>query len=130
MAVTIRSKFLCPKGSKKCSVNKRCVRKTSIKTPRCKKGSRKCANQRCYSKREFAAAKIQRLFLKRREEQERERVAEEPIPLTRTNNRCRVGTRRCIRGDCIKKSIRGYKTPRCRRGTRKCADQLCYNKKP
>lgn len=43
----------CKKGSRRCSVTKRCVSTTKSRlayTKRCKPGSRKCANGRCYGK--------------------------------------------------------------------------------
>lgn len=42
----------CPKGFRRCSVSKKCVRK--IKTRKalkpCAKGSRRCSNKKCYIK--------------------------------------------------------------------------------
>ena len=38
----------CKKGSRRCSVSKKCASKSNNKTPRCKKGSRKCYDSKCY----------------------------------------------------------------------------------
>ena len=42
----------CQNGSRKCSINRFCFKKStsSSKTKRCQKGSRKCANNNCYRK--------------------------------------------------------------------------------
>lgn len=58
------AKFKCPTGSRKCPVTGKCVKRNTEKTARCHKGTRKCANQTCYStnsKRENAAKKIQKM---------------------------------------------------------------------
>jgi len=59
-------RYICPIGSNRCITGK-CVKKTSIKTQRCKKGTRKCANNICYStnyKKNIAAKKIQKTYRK------------------------------------------------------------------
>ena len=43
----------CPKGSRRCSVNKRCVTKKRSRlasNKRCRRGTRKCADKKCYGK--------------------------------------------------------------------------------
>lgn len=57
--------FRCPRGTHRCRMNGICVRKSARQTPRCPKGSRKCANQICYGhavKKNKAARKIQKAF--------------------------------------------------------------------
>ena len=40
----------CPKGSRRCPVSKKCIRKVEIIKPKCKNGTRKCVNSKCYKK--------------------------------------------------------------------------------
>lgn len=41
----------CPKGTRRCSVTKKCVKKARSRSSKCKKGSRKCSDTKCYKKR-------------------------------------------------------------------------------
>ena len=38
----------CKTGTRRCKINKHCVRKSNRKTLKCNTGSRKCYNQKCY----------------------------------------------------------------------------------
>ena len=40
----------CKKGSRRCPVSKKCVKKTGSRKSPCPKGTRKCANGKCYKK--------------------------------------------------------------------------------
>lgn len=46
---------------------------------------------------------------------------------------CRTGSRRCYNDNCVKKSMRKYKTTlgrrKCRTGSHKCMDNRCHKKK-
>jgi len=60
-----RSNTKCPKGMRKCAITGRCVVRKTEKTKRCHRGTRKCANNVCYSKTELAAKKIQKMVRNR-----------------------------------------------------------------
>ena len=40
----------CEKGYRRCSISKKCVRKTKSSRDKCAKGTRKCADSKCYRK--------------------------------------------------------------------------------
>ena len=40
----------CRVGSRRCSVSKKCLKKRGTRIIKCLKGTRKCANSRCYKK--------------------------------------------------------------------------------
>ena len=40
----------CPKGSRRCLISKKCLTKHIIKKSACNKGTRKCADSKCYKK--------------------------------------------------------------------------------
>lgn len=40
----------CKITTRRCSVSKKCLSKSSKKRPRCKTGSRKCSDSKCYRK--------------------------------------------------------------------------------
>ena len=40
----------CPKGSRRCSISKKCVKQTGKRASACHKGTRKCADSKCYRK--------------------------------------------------------------------------------
>ena len=45
---------------------------------------------------------------------------------------CRTGARRCYNDNCVKKSMRKYKTTtgrKCRTGSHKCRDNRCHKQK-
>ena len=53
----------CPKGSRRCSISKKCVRKSKIIKPKCNKGTRKCIDSNCYKK--YKSVKSRRNFYKK-----------------------------------------------------------------
>ena len=55
----------CPKGSRRCSVSKKCVKKTETQKKKCNKGTRKCANSKCYKKKK--SVKSRKNFYKKYE---------------------------------------------------------------
>ena len=40
----------CEKGSRRCPVSRKCVRKNKSSREKCGKGTRKCADSKCYRK--------------------------------------------------------------------------------
>lgn len=40
----------CGKGSRRCPVSKKCIRKIKSSREKCGKGTRKCADSKCYRK--------------------------------------------------------------------------------
>lgn len=49
----------CKKGSRRCSVSKKCVtNKGSRSTKKCNKGSRKCSNNFCYKKNKSSKSRM------------------------------------------------------------------------
>jgi hypothetical protein len=53
----------CQKGSRRCPITKKCVKKTGQKMNKCDKGTRKCANSKCYKKRK--SVKSRKYFYKK-----------------------------------------------------------------
>ena len=50
----------CPKGSRRCPVSKKCVRKSVTRKSVCPKGTRKCADAKCYKKNK--SSKSRRIY--------------------------------------------------------------------
>ena len=47
----------CKKGSRRCSVSKKCMKKHGSKKSHCPKGTRKCADSKCYKKNKSAKSR-------------------------------------------------------------------------
>uniref|UniRef100_A0A6C0HYM3 Uncharacterized protein n=1 Tax=viral metagenome TaxID=1070528 RepID=A0A6C0HYM3_9ZZZZ len=47
----------CEKGSRRCPITKKCVKKTEKKGEKCNKGTRKCADSKCYKKRKSSKSR-------------------------------------------------------------------------
>lgn len=43
--------------------------------------------------------------------------------------RCRKGSRKCLKGRCVKPQPKSMNTKRCKKGMRKCADRKCHRTK-
>lgn len=43
--------------------------------------------------------------------------------------RCRKGSRKCLKGKCVKPRSKSINAKRCKKGTRKCADRKCHRTK-
>ena len=48
----------CSKGSRRCPISKKCVKKNSKKTSVCKKGTRKCSDSKCYKKNKSVTSRF------------------------------------------------------------------------
>lgn len=46
-----KTRSRCPRGNRRCSYTKKCVRKEISNKKRCPKGSRRCANNTCHLKK-------------------------------------------------------------------------------
>ena len=54
----------CHKGSRRCSVSKKCVSKSTKKIARCKKGTRKCPDSKCYNKKKSVKSRRRYRYMK------------------------------------------------------------------
>ena len=47
----------CKTGTRRCKINKFCLKQNTQKQPHCKIGSRKCYDQKCYKKKKSVKAR-------------------------------------------------------------------------
>ena len=40
--------------------------------------------------------------------------------------KCRKGSRKCLKGRCVKTRSKSINTKRCKKGMRKCSDRKCH----
>ena len=54
----------CEKGSRRCPISKKCIKKTNVtRKNKCVKGTRKCADSHCYKKKR--SVKSRKYFMKK-----------------------------------------------------------------
>ena len=48
----------CKKGSRRCPISKKCIKKKSTVRNKCNKGTRKCADSKCYKKNKSVKSRV------------------------------------------------------------------------